>query len=333
MQFIGRKLVEQALSPAKSLQLSRDAFALMSQGKVRQTLRSVIASDDGSLMGTMPACITEGPYAGFGLKTVKVDFSHAHRRTSHEGCILLYDASEEGDMVLVDAASVTELRTAAASALATDILAPRDASRLAILGTGVQARKHFLMLRAVRPIVHLTIWGRSEAGASAFANWCRQQSGLPVTIASTPAQAVSDADIICTVTASKEAFLHATDLPDRCHINAVGASAPGFQEISPEVYTAVELYVDSREAVWSASTCMMQAREQGFLPQRNVGIEPGEWLMTDTHTAPRPERTLFKSVGLAVQDLVFAREIVNHTNASLKRDCQYSSSRISFPQE
>lgn len=72
MQFIGRKLVEQALSPAKSLQLSRDAFALLGQGKVRQTLRSVIASDDGSLMGTMPACITGGRYAGFGLKTVKL---------------------------------------------------------------------------------------------------------------------------------------------------------------------------------------------------------------------------------------------------------------------
>ncbi|MEN4910208.1 ornithine cyclodeaminase family protein [Erwinia amylovora] len=333
MQFIGRKLVEQALSPAKSLQLSRDAFALLGQGKVRQTLRSVIASDDGSLMGTMPACITGGRYAGFGLKTVKVDFSHSTRRTSHEGCILLYDASDEGDMVLVDAASVTELRTAAASALATDVLAASNASRLAILGTGVQARKHFLMMLAVRPIAHLTLWGRSEASASAFACWCRQQSGLPVTIASTPAQAVSDADIICTLTASKEAFLHAADLPARCHINAIGASAPGFQEISPEVYSAVELYVDSREAVWSASTCMLQAREQGFLPQHNVGIEPAEWLKTDRHSPPRSERTLFKSVGLAVQDLVFAREIVNQTNASLKRDCKYSASHISFPQE
>ncbi|UTH75621.1 ornithine cyclodeaminase family protein [Chromobacterium sp. IIBBL 290-4] len=311
MQIIDRQQVERVLSPAACLQLSRDAFALVSQGKVRQTLRSVIASDHGCLMGTMPAYIAEGPYAGFGVKTVKVDFSHSDKRTSHEGSILLFDAADEGEMALVDAASVTELRTAAASALATDLLAPAQASRLAMLGTGVQAQHHLKMMLAVRPIRQVSVWGRSEAGASAFAAWCRQQFGLAVTVAATPAQAVRDAEIICSVTASKQAFLYGEDLPHACHINAIGASALGFQELSPEIYAAVRLYVDSREAAWNASSCMQQARQQGFLPDGDAGTEIGELIAnSESSTGGGAPKTLFKSVGLAAQDLVFARAVV-----------------------
>ncbi|AUX93839.1 ornithine cyclodeaminase family protein [Mixta gaviniae] len=310
MQIIGREAVESALSPALCLQLSRDAFTLVSAGKVRQTLRSVIAADQGCLMGTMPAYIAEGPWAGFGLKTVKVDFSHRDGRSSHEGCILLYDATATGEMALVDAASVTELRTAAASALATDLLAPPDAQRLAILGTGVQARQHALMMMAVRPFRQLFLWGRREESVAAFARWCRERLDLVVTVAPTPAAAVSNAEVICTVTAAKAAFLHRRDLPPRCHINAVGASAPGFQEIAPEVYAAVELYVDARQAVWDASSCLQQARDQGLLPQTQRGIELGERLSVGDAPKAAAPRTLFKSVGLAAQDLVFARAIV-----------------------
>ncbi len=318
MEFISRKQVEQALSPSKCIQLSRDAFALVSEGKVKQSLRSVIACEQGSLMGTMPAYIEAGPYAGFGLKTVKVDFARSEQRTSHEGCILLYDAFDKGDLALIDAASITELRTAAASALATDILAPKNASRLAILGTGVQAKKHAQMMIEIRPIQHISVWGRSERGAVAFADWSLQHLGLPVTIARTPAQAISNAEIICTVTASKEAFLHSKDLPALCHINAVGASALGFQEIGPDIYAKVELFVDSRDAVWNSSSCLLQAKQQGFLLQDHMGVEIGELLKSDIQpTSSHPLRTLFKSVGLAVQDLVFAREVVAQIKTSM----------------
>jgi len=318
MQFIHREQVEQILSSATCLQLSREAFTLMSRGKVKQTLRSVIASEQGSLMGTMPAYIEDGPYAGFGLKTVRVDFNHHNQSTSHEGCILLYDATDEGGIVLVDAASVTELRTAAASALATDLLAHQNASHLAILGTGVQARKHVQMIMAVRAITYISVWGRSRAGAAQFAAWCQHYSGLPVTVAETPAQAIAQADIICTVTAAKAPFLRASDLPARCHINAVGASAPGFQEVAPDIYTAVNLYLDSREAVWNASSCLLKAKQQGLLLQDASGTEIGTLLTSgDRPDLPVSQRTLFKSVGLAVQDLVFARAIVAGSRSAM----------------
>lgn len=315
MHFIDRSVVEKILTPKLCLKLSQSAFSLISQGKVKQTLRSVIASDNGCLMGTMPAYITEGPYEGFGLKTVKVDFSKYKNRTSHEGYILLYDAPSKGEMALVDAASITELRTAAASALATDILAPPDSDHLAILGTGTQAKKHVQMMMEIRPIQHVSIWGRNKTNVEAFASWCRTQCNLPFTIAKTPAEAVSSADIVCTVTASKEAFLLADDLPKYCHINAIGASALGFQELAPDIYATTQLYVDSKEAVWNSSTCLIQAKLNGFLDPNNMGTEIGELLVS----VKKPEiikkrRTLFKSVGLAVQDLVFAREIINRIN-------------------
>ncbi|AHG21709.1 Cro/Cl family transcriptional regulator [Chania multitudinisentens RB-25] len=318
MLFIGREKVANCLTPSLCLQLSREAFSLASKGKVKQTLRSVIASDDGCLMGTMPAYISEGPYAGFGLKTVKVDFNHTDQRTSHEGCILLYDADGKGEIALVDAGVVTEFRTAAASALATQLLAAPDATRLAILGTGVQARKHAQMMISVRAIEHITVWGRCAESTDSFASWCRENLKLPVTIAASPTQAVKHAEIICTVTASREAFLHSNALPLQCHINAVGASAIGFQEISSELYSHVELYVDYREAVWNASTCLIKAQEQGYLQKDNMGTEIGELLIQKkAFIQPQTKRTLFKSVGIAAQDLVFARAIVNMQRTNL----------------
>ena len=312
MHIIDRSIVEQILTPQLCLKLSASAFSLVSRGKVKQTLRSVIPSDDGRLMGTMPAYITEGSFKGFGLKTVKVDFNYKNKFTSHEGYIFLYDSPNEGEMALVDAASVTELRTAAASALATSILTPKNVNQLAVLGTGIQAKMHVKMMQEIRPIKHIHIWGRNEKNVETFASWCHTQCNLPFTIAATPAEAVSKADIICTVTASQNVILQAEDLPENCHINAVGSSALGFQELAPNIYSIVELYVDSKEAVWDSSSCLIQAKQKGLIALDNLGTEIGELLtFSSRNEFKTPKRTLFKSVGLAVQDLVFAREIIN----------------------
>ncbi|SJN58988.1 L-lysine cyclodeaminase [Vibrio ruber DSM 16370] len=316
MRYYNREHVEQALSIQLAIELSQVAFALQSQGKVMQSVRSIIPAPDGRLMGTMPAYISEGKYSGFGLKSVLVDFNPHQGAASHEGCILLFDEQANGEMVTVDAGSITELRTAAASAWATHLLAPPQATRLAILGTGLQARKHLLTMLAVRPIEQVTIWGRNPTNVDQFATWCAEHpvlNNITITIAETPAEAVSDADIICTVTAARAPLLHLGDLPQSCHINAVGASAIGFQELDPAIYGAVEHYVDSQESCWNASQCLQQAKEKGYLPSEHLSREIGE---LGTHIPEnRPKRTLFKSVGLAVQDLVFAREVL-HQNQS-----------------
>lgn len=308
MHYFNREHVEQTLSIPLAIELSQIAFALQSQGKVVQSVRSIIPAPDGRLMGTMPAYISEGKYSGFGLKSVLVDFNPHQGSASHEGCILLFDEQANGHMVAVDAGAITALRTAAASAWATHLLAPQHATKLAILGTGLQARQHLLTMLAVRPIQSVTVWGRNRANVDQFATWCAEHTALNITGAETPAEAVSDADIICTVTAARSPLLQLCDLPQSCHINAIGASAIGFQELDPAIYGAVEHYVDSRESCWNASQCLQQAKEKGYLSTDHCSQEIGE--LGEHSLEKRPERTLFKSVGLAVQDLVFAREVL-----------------------
>ncbi|WP_073602027.1 ornithine cyclodeaminase family protein [Vibrio aerogenes] len=303
MRYFDRRHVESCLDISLCLNLSQKAFELQSQGLVQQPDRTIIASGDGRLMGTMPAYISEGNYAGFGLKAILADFSVSE---PHEGCILLYDRR---GMMAVDASSVTEIRTASASAWATHLLAPAGATRLAILGTGIQAKKHLQMMKAVRPIRSVTVWGWREASAQRFADWAQTETGIDVRIVQTPAEAVADADIICTVTASREPLLSAADLPERCHINAVGASAMGFQELDADVYRVCDYFLDSRNASAAASQCLQQARAKGYLSPEDPGREIGE-LHPEQPLQLTGQRTLFKSIGLAVQDLVFAREIV-----------------------
>jgi len=300
--------VEKVLDLTLSLELCKEAFELQSKGNVIQSLRDIIKAEDGRILGTMPAYISEGRYKGFGLKSVLVDFKNTDIGKSHKGCILLYEENTNSAMSIVDAGIVTELRTAAASAWATHILAPPDASKLAILGTGVQAKRHFLAMLNIRKIKSMTVWSRNRESAEDFVKWCQEKSPIPMIIKSTPALAVIDADIICTVTASTSPFLYESDLPIKCHINAVGASAIGFQEIDPNIYGSVDCYVDSREASWGASQCLIKARELGIIASKDKLKELGEATIENSQNSHN--RTLFKSVGLAVLDLVFAREVV-----------------------
>ncbi|REL32704.1 ornithine cyclodeaminase family protein [Thalassotalea euphylliae] len=310
MQYFNREKVESALNIPLGLKLSKTAFELHSSGHVEQPLRNIIPSEDGKILGTMPAYIRKGRYAGFGVKSVLVDFERVGKEQSHEGSILLYSALPDGQSAIVDAASITELRTAAASALATDILAKQDAKRLAVLGTGVQAKAHLLSILSIRPVEEVFLWGRNQENTLALEAWLKTiKPEIDIRVFSKVQEAVIGADIICTVTASKEPFLGAQVLPQNCHINAVGASAPAFQELMPDVYSSVELFVDSLESVWSASRCLTLAEQQGLI-KHNSGIEIGQ-LTNGCYTNTSKGRTLFKSVGLAVQDLVFAREVVN----------------------
>lgn len=312
MIFIERELVECVLNTENSLYLARCAFVLTSQNQVVQPLRSIVSSGKGSIMGVMPAYIKEGDYEGFGLKTAKVDFRRGKQKTSHEGCILLYDSPTEGEITAVDAASVTELRTAAASAVATDILASPDSTTLAILGTGIQAREHAKIIVKIRPIEKITIWGRNEQKARAFLHWCKENLKLPVSLACTPKEAMVGADIVCTVTAAQHPFIDVTDLPNKCHINAVGASTLDFQEFFPNIYPTLDLYVDSREAVLGASSSLVEARKKKIIDSRFSMTEIGELLLSDSSIRTKNSRTMFKSIGLAAQDLVFARFIASN---------------------
>lgn len=291
------------------LRLSEEAFRLHSSGQVDQPLRTIVRGGENELMGVMPAYIKSGPYQGFGLKSVVVRLGAEVRGPSHMGSVLIYDEAGVSPVVAVDAGAITEIRTAAASAHATRILATPNASRVAILGTGLQAQAHLLAMQTVRPVRQVTVWGRSDAACHEFADWSQRYCDLPVSICATVAEAVHNSDIICTTTAARSPILTRTDLPERCHVNAIGSSALGFQELHEDMYQGSALFTDCNRSVLAASECVIKAVHKGLLSGQGVGTEIGT-LSADDVLAHEQGVTIFKSVGLAVQDLVFSREVI-----------------------
>ncbi|TDB61633.1 Cro/Cl family transcriptional regulator [Photorhabdus khanii subsp. guanajuatensis] len=306
MLYVDKEAVARYLTMELSLKLSEIAFKLQSERKVEQPLRNIVKGEDGSLMGTMPIYIKEGPYQGFGLKSVVVRFQSNGSKPSHVGSVLVYDEPGVSGMAVVDAGAITEIRTAAASAYATHLLAAKDASRLAILGTGLQARAHLQAMLYVRPIKEITLWGRSEERCREFATWCDKTLNLAISIKASPTEAVLNSDIICTTTASRDPIISRKELPAKCHINAIGASALGFQELNEDMYSNTTLFTDSNESVLAASQSVIKAREKGILSESATGIEIGT-----VHASLSGQGvTIFQSVGLAVQDMVFSREVI-----------------------
>ncbi|MHB0774487.1 ornithine cyclodeaminase family protein [Halomonas sp. WWR20] len=300
-----RKLLDFKLG----LWLSEEAFRLHSSNQVEQPLRTIVRGGENELMGVMPAYIKSGPYQGFGVKSVVVRLGTEIRGPSHMGSVLIYDEPGASPVVAVDAGAITEIRTAAASAYATSILAAPSTSRLAILGTGLQARAHLLAMQAVRPIKQLSVWGRTEAARQEFAAWSKRYCDFPISTHATVAKAVHDSDVICTTTAARSPILTRADLPACCHINAIGSSALGFQELHEDIYEHSALFTDCNLSVLASSECVIKAVQKGLLPAQEVGIEIG---ILHANRALISERSvsIFKSVGLAVQDLVFSREAI-----------------------
>lgn len=306
-----RKLLDFELG----LRLSEEAFRLHSSNQVEQPLRTIVRGNDGELMGVMPAYIKSGPYQGFGLKSVVVRLGAETRGPSHMGSVLIYDEAGTAPVVAVDAGAITEIRTAAASAYATSILAAPDAGRLAILGTGLQARAHLLAMQAVRPIKQVSIWGRTEAARQDFAAWSKRFCAIPISTHATVAEAVRESDVICTTTAARSPILTRADLPACCHINAIGSSALGFQELHEDIYEQSTLFTDCNRSVLASSECVIKAVQKGLLPTQEVGTEIGT-LHARRTLIDEPGVSIFKSVGLAVQDLVFSREAIRRWRSS-----------------
>ncbi|MBS9436919.1 ornithine cyclodeaminase family protein [Photorhabdus noenieputensis] len=308
MLYVDKETVARYLTMELSLKLSEIAFKLQSERKVEQPLRNIVKGEDG-LMGTMPIYIKEGPYKGFGLKSVVVRFQSNSDKPSHIGSVLVYDEPGVSGIAAVDAGAITEIRTAAASAYATHLLAAKDASRLAILGTGLQAKAHLQAMLYVRPIKEVTLWGRNAERCREFASWCDKTLNLPISIKASPAEAVLNSDIICTTTASRAPILNRKELPVKCHVNAIGASALGFQELSEDMYSNTTLFTDSNESVLAASQSVIKAREKGIINGSDIGIEIGTVSQSHSNLCDQGV-TIFQSVGLAVQDMVFSREVI-----------------------
>jgi ornithine cyclodeaminase/alanine dehydrogenase-like protein (mu-crystallin family) len=262
------------------------ALADFSAGRVVQPVRSVVpVAEHEGFLGVMPA------YAGaLGVKLVAF-YPRNTGIPTHLATILLFNPETGEPLVTMDGTLITEMRTAAASAVATDLLARSDATVLAILGSGVQARSHLQALRLVRDLRDVRVW--SPRGAAAFA---REHN---VRATATAEEAVRGADVVVTATSSTTPVLQGQWLAPGVHINAVGATRPTWRELDDTVMQRARLYVDSREAALA---------ESGDVGAGTIVAELGEVLLDSARGRHSPEDiTLFKSVGIAVEDVVTAQ--------------------------
>jgi len=304
VRVLSRSQVEELLPIADAIGAMAAALAELARGGAVQPLRKAEWLPDGrGVLGLMPGFLAES--GALGVKAITV-FRHApgSKLESHQGGVLLFDAERGTPTALVDAGAITAIRTAAVTAVATDRLARADAKTLALIGSGTQARTHLEAIRCVRPIERVRVWSRTRAHAEAFvAAW---PAGRAVTLAVAPdvATAVAGADIVCTLTAAREPFFTRAFLAPGMHLNAVGASVPAFRELAVDVLPAVTLVTDRRESLENEAWEVIEGRRIGVLGADYPVTELGE-ILTGTHRGrvADDEVTLFRSLGLAIEDL------------------------------
>ncbi|GLX70362.1 ornithine cyclodeaminase family protein [Paenibacillus glycanilyticus] len=307
MLVIDRHEVSELLTMDSCIPLMEDVLKDLSAGQAEQQLRSVVPVREGGLMGLMPAYLLRQEIVGAKLISV---FPHNHDRglPSHQGVISLFDATSGAINAIVDGRQVTAIRTAAVSAAATKLLARADSRSLALIGTGEQARSHLEALLLVRPIEQVRVWSPNKEHAHKFrTSMSDRYPSLTIEVANTAREAVAEADIICTLTSSTIPVLEGEWIPEGAHINAVGACRAPDRELATSVVQQARLYVDRREsAVNEAGDYLIPLREGAIGPAHIVG-EIGEVLLGQAQGRTSDKQiTLFKSLGLAVEDLAAA---------------------------
>jgi len=291
------------------------ALAALARGEAVLPLRSVLwnAERTGAL-GSMPAYL--GSPRAFAVKVITV-FPGNVRFDAHQGAVLLFEADEGRLLAILDATEITAIRTAAVSGLATRLLAREDARTLAVLGSGTQARTHLQAVLAVRPIEEVRVFSRDRVKALAFAERESARRGVPVYAAASAEEAVRGADVVCTVTSSREPVLQGAWLRPGTHVNAVGASLRSARELDAAAVAAARVFVDRRESAAHEAGDLLIARAEGAIGDDHVQGELGEVLIgrADGRRSPA-EITVFKSLGLAVEDVASAHHI--HARATEK---------------
>jgi alanine dehydrogenase len=285
-----------------------DALCALEAGDVVQPVRSVIRLPDGSgSLYTMPAFLARPPALAVKLITI-FPGNEASSLPTHQGLVVVFDPGTGRPVLLLDAARLTAIRTAAVSAVATRALARPDAAVLAILGTGVQARSHIDALLRVRPVREIRVWGRTPDRAARLAAEVQPlAAGVAVHVCATAAEAVHRADIVCTVTAATAPVLAGAWLAPGAHINAVGASAPGARELDSAAVAAARIFVDSRAAAAVEAGDLLIPFAEGRIGGPESWTQLGAVLTgRAAGRANDDDTTLFKSVGLAVEDAAAA---------------------------
>jgi ornithine cyclodeaminase len=301
MLVLSEEDVREVLDMESCIGAMEDVLAALERDELTMPLRFVVRSGGEQLMGLMPAH-RGGQAPLFSLKEIVIAPGNSARGLDpHQGAVLLHDGETGVLQAVVNASAITEIRTAAVSAVATKLLARPGARTVAILGSGVQGRSHAVAMRSVIDDAELRIWSRTPAHAEALALESH------AVVCQTVDEALDGADVICTCTSSRDPIVRRASLPPGAHVNAVGSSIPSARELEADVVAEASLFVDRRESTLNESGDYLSAvAEKGIGPDHIVA-ELGE-LLLGRHPGRRDEDglTVFKSLGVAVEDLAAA---------------------------
>lgn len=309
---VGRKEVRQLLPMDRCMEAVEQALAALSSGRAVMPQRQVMPLSDGSgVLALMPGHLSEPE--SLGVKVITV-FPENHKKglDSHQGLVMLFDAGDGRPLALVDAAEITAIRTAAASGVATRLLSRPESRDLVLLGSGVQARAHLTAMIQARPIDRVRVWNPLPGEAGRFAADMGPLTGLEIEALDGPKPDVSGADIICTITPARSVVLTGADLEPGMHINAVGACQPYERELDAAAVALSRLFVDQRSAALAEAGDLLQAVEEGACGLDQVAGELGELILGRVEgRTSADEITLFDSMGVAVEDLASARQVMD----------------------
>jgi ornithine cyclodeaminase/alanine dehydrogenase-like protein (mu-crystallin family) len=313
--------IHAALPPAECEQAMAAVLAARARGDAFNPLRTVtIPPGAAGFIGLMPAYASAAASAGepgpgyggaaFGLKAIcLIPGNPARGLDAHQGTVQLYDGDTGMPTAILNASAITEIRTAAVTAVATRALARDGARVLGLLGAGVQARSHLLALADVRPWEEVRVYAPTTAHAEAL-----RETRPDITVAGSAQEAVHGADVVLVATSAKRPVLEHAWLAPGAHVNAVGASSPTAWEIEPETVAAAALFCDSRESVRNEAGEFKLAVEQGLIAgEEHIRAELGE-VVAGTHPGRSgdEELTVFRSLGIGVEDLAAAQVAVQN---------------------
>ena len=316
MLILDADAVRSALPMPLAIEAMRQAFEALSAGRAEQPPRThlSIAPNDGVSL-VMPAFVNDGDVAKQALAVKVVSLygrNPAQGLPRIQATVLAFDPATGELLALLDGTALTAIRTAAASAVATDLLARPDSRVLAVFGAGPQARMHVEAICAVRPIDVVRCYSLTRDNTDAMcAALSVEAAGRNIIAVSSAAEALADADIVVTATTSSVPVFVDTELHAGVHINAIGSYKPETREIPPETVVRAMVVVDSRAAAWEEAGDLIQPLRAGLIGADHIHAELGEILLgLKSGREDEDAVTLFKSVGVAVQDAVAARHAV-----------------------
>jgi ornithine cyclodeaminase len=304
--------VTELLPVGACIDVMRDVLGALARGAAFQPLRSIERPPGvAGMLGMMPGYVAERRSA-LGLKFLGIFGGNpAIGKDAHQGMVILLDSSTGEPQAILNASAITAIRTAAASAVATDVLARPDARELAVFGTGVQGVWHVRAIAAVRDISRVRMTGRDAARGANVAAKLADELGIPVIYEPDARRTVDGAEVVVTATSAKEPLLQRDWLATGAHINAVGACVPTARELDTATVAASRFFTDRREsALHEAGDFVIAAAEVGLGPE-HVVAEVGELLNgTAAGRDGADELTVFESLGLAVEDLAAGAYVV-----------------------